>query len=358
MPLTDTRVRRTRPTERDQFLADGQGLYLRIRPNGRRVWVLKSQRGGRTQWTTLGTYPALSLAEARQAAEQQRRTVATPATTQAVWAQYHAHLTRTTKRPDIVAQQVEANLLPRVGALPITRVTRRQIAAAVQAVADRGALTSARRTLTYAKQLWRYALSQGYVHTDVTADMRGVEFGGRERSRERFLDTEELRTFVRWLRHAQGTPTQLALALLLLTGQRASEVIQFHPEQVRHRWWTIPATATKQRRVQRVYLSPPAWAVVRWARRTHPQTPFACSLYGLAQATRRFAQREQLPPFTPHDLRRTMSTHLAELGAAPHVVEHMLGHRLTGVLAAYNWSTYDAERQAAWRLWGTFLRSL
>jgi integrase len=212
--------------------------------------------------------------------------------------------------------------------------------------------------LSYAKQLWQYALSQGHVSENIASAMRAREFGGVERSRSRVLSTDELQRLIQWLRAEETTQVKLALGLLLLTGQRASEVLQFSPKQVQGRWWTIPATVTKQKRPQRVYLSPQAWAVVKVTRQMYPEALFACRLTSLAQATRRWSTDALDEPLRPHDLRRTMSTHLAELGAAPHVVEHMLGHRLTGVLATYNRSTYDADRRVAWRMWGRYLGGL
>ena len=358
MPLSDTQARRTRPGDKDRFLSDGRGLYLRIRPNGNRTWMLKTQRGGKTTWATLGTYPALSLAQAREEAHRRRNGPSNRLSVSEVWEAYYTLLQATTKRPDVVAQQVKANLLPSLGARPIADVRRAEIAAAVNQVARRGALTSARRTLTYAKQLWRFALSQGYITEDATAGMRGIDFGGREKSRDRVLSLEEIQHFIGWIRALPPSRTRLALAFLLLTGQRASEALQLHPSQIHGRWWTIPANVTKQKRVQKVYLSPPAVAVMRWAQRIDSDAPFGCSLYSLAQATRRYCASRQIEPFRPHDLRRTMSTHLSRLGVAPHIVEKMLGHQMQGVMAVYNRADYFPERTAAWRQWGACLYRL
>jgi integrase len=62
--------------------------------------------------------------------------------------------------------------------------------------------------------------------------------------------------------------------------------------------------------------------------------------------------------FTPHDLRRSMATQLAERGVQPHIIEKMLNHRMEGVWAVYNRYEYLPERQAAWRMWGATLAGL
>ncbi len=62
--------------------------------------------------------------------------------------------------------------------------------------------------------------------------------------------------------------------------------------------------------------------------------------------------------FTPHDLRRTFSTRMADMGVMPHVVEKCLDHLMEGVMAVYNRSTYEPERRAAMALWGDKLNEL
>jgi integrase len=55
--------------------------------------------------------------------------------------------------------------------------------------------------------------------------------------------------------------------------------------------------------------------------------------------------------WTPHDLRRTMATHMADMGVMPHVIEKCLNHKMAGVMAVYNRAEYAAEKKAAWQLW-------
>ena len=55
--------------------------------------------------------------------------------------------------------------------------------------------------------------------------------------------------------------------------------------------------------------------------------------------------------FTPHDLRRTLRTRLAELGVSDVVAERVLGHKLQGILGVYNRHSYDTEKRQALALW-------
>lgn len=67
---------------------------------------------------------------------------------------------------------------------------------------------------------------------------------------------------------------------------------------------------------------------------------------------RRWCAREQVVPFTPHDLRRTCATGMNALGVAPHVVEKILNHTMPGVMAIYNRHDYAKDRKNALDLWG------
>ena len=359
MKLTAIQVKRTQPGPRDIFLNDGRGLYLRIRPTGTKVWLRKVQAGGKTRWITIGYFPAMGLADARIASANCLTDTPTTHTVSETAEQFFVHLGRTIKRPDVARQQVTANLLPLLGEKHISTVTRSDIAAAIQTIVQRGALVSANRTLTYTKQLWQYALAQGYITDDVTEGMSAKHFGGREASRERFLSSEELTKVIHWLLGPNLSQTRLALLMLLLTGQRASEVLGFTPAERAGLWWHIPAQRTKSQTKQKVYLSIQARHVLSVATRIYGQDqPFGCSLYSLAQATRRFCQVNGWHPFSPHDLRRTMSTHLAEQGISAHIIEKMLNHRMVGVMAVYNRAEYLHERENAWRIWGAFLSRL
>ncbi len=68
--LTEAKVRTTRPTDRDQWLNDGDGLYLCIRKGGGKGGIIRRKQAGKTQIITLDSYPPLTLKEARQRASE------------------------------------------------------------------------------------------------------------------------------------------------------------------------------------------------------------------------------------------------------------------------------------------------
>jgi Arm DNA-binding domain len=74
--LNDTRIRNAKPRERDYKLTDFDGLYVLVRPNGRKLWRFAYRLNGKQKQIALGAYPELTLAEARDRREASRRLLA------------------------------------------------------------------------------------------------------------------------------------------------------------------------------------------------------------------------------------------------------------------------------------------
>jgi len=76
MALTDTTVRNARPKEKPYKVADSQGLYLLVNPRGSKLWRVKYRMNGVERKLALGSYPEITLAEARTARDAARRQLA------------------------------------------------------------------------------------------------------------------------------------------------------------------------------------------------------------------------------------------------------------------------------------------
>ena len=75
MALTDTALRAVKPGDKAQKLFDGKGLFMLVSPNGTKAWRFKYQFHGREKLISLGLYPTVSLKDARERAEQARKTL-------------------------------------------------------------------------------------------------------------------------------------------------------------------------------------------------------------------------------------------------------------------------------------------
>ncbi len=134
-------------------------------------------------------------------------------------------------------------------------------------------------------------------------------------------------------------------------------------------FWNIPAERRKGKISQRVPLSSMAMEIIEQARIYSGETPYVftsshkenepMTSHALSKAILRHWQeigfKEQ---FTPHDLRRTLRTRLAEIGIDDVVAERVLGHKLQGIMAVYNRHGYDTEKRQALDKWERKLRKI
>jgi integrase len=264
---------------------------------------------------------------------------------------FHVHISKHFRRPEQVKRRLETDVMPYLGRKPVGKVTRTEVASVLQAIVDRGAPVAANRTLADVKHLWAFALERGWIDSNPLLPLTRKTVGGKETPRGRVLSWDEIEAFLAWMKlelqtsgAAQSPGTVAALYLCLLTGQRASEVLSFALPPAGEAL-TGPAKVGQYK----VPLTPH----VRAAMRRLGATPMPMDHRVLSRALRRRGFT-----FTPHDLRRTFSTRLADLGVMPHVIEKLLNHRMTGVMAVYNKAEYWPERRAAMRLWGVTLAAL
>lgn len=354
--LTDRQVRLLKATGKVQRHVDGNGLYLKVSAVGTKTWCYRDQGAGQDRWITIGRYPAMSLLEARVETSQAASRGFIVPTVQDAWQQYRRVLERAYERPGEIERRFVADVLPRIGTKRLDQVTRADCSALLQRIVDRGSLVAANRTLPDVKKFFTWGLERGWIRENPAGAITRKSVGGRERPKERALVAQEVSLLIGQLLAGKLHPrTKLALGLLLVTGQRPSEVLGYHARERDGAWWTIPAERTKPRRAQKVYLSPQTRALLRLAMR-YGQEPFKGMDHRVLD--RAVSRLRWANPFTPHDLRRTMATRLADQGVAIHVIEKMLNHRMEGVLAVYNVAEYLPERREAWRLWGRFLAKL
>jgi integrase len=175
-----------------------------------------------------------------------------------------------------------------------------------------------------------------------------------------------------------------ALKLILITAQRPGEVSGLHTSEIDGNWWTIPADRAKNGKAHRVFLTPlakeiinQATAEVRKARKIPAEKEYSGYIFpcphlkkdkpierhALSKALKRNASEDGLTTlgiatFTPHDLRRTAATFMAEQGEMDEVIDAILNHAKQGIIKAYNTYRYDKEKQAALESWSRKLITL
>lgn len=195
MPLTDAEIRKTPVTDRAQKLFDGGGLYLLIKPNGRRWWRLKFRVAGKEQLLSLGVYPEVTLKAARERRESlrkqlhsgvdpgvqrrvQKHTLAVAAAKSfEVIANEWLHLQRKRLAPATYSKNrwmLDSYLIPAFGRESIDDITAPQILAALRLIESKGVHETAHRCRALCSRIFRYAISTGRAERDPGADLRGA----------------------------------------------------------------------------------------------------------------------------------------------------------------------------------------
>lgn len=384
--LSDAAVRNAKPKSKPYKIADGEGLFLLVMPNGSKYWRLKYFFDGKEKTLALGVYPDIALADARDRRAQAKKLLANGAdpskakkhakhlaslnaanTFEAIAREWYDQKKHewSPKTAGMVLDRLERHILPKLSQRPISEINAPEILAVLRVVEGAGALEMARRVMHICGQVFMYAIATGRAERNPVMDLRGALKSPVVKHRA-YLKEAELPTYLERLASYVGTPlTKLALQFLLLTFVRTTELRAARWEEVY--WdkseWRIPAERMKMREEHIVPLSTQAIAVLRELQKhsgaqqyifpseTNPVT--FMSENTMLYALYRMGYRSRA---TGHGFRSTASTILNENGFRPDVIERQLAHsERNSVRAAYNHAQYLPERREMMQWWADFL---
>lgn len=387
--LSDTAVKNAIPKGKRYKLADSDGLFLLVMPNGSKYWRLKFFFAGKEKTLALGVYPEVSLADARERRTEAKRQIAVGIDPSV--AKRHAkqeEILKATNTFGVIAREwhdkrkhewapktsgmalvrLEQHILPKLGQRPIAEINAPEVLAVLRVVEESGALEMARRVSHIISQIFMYAIATGRAERNPVNDLRGALKAPVVRHRA-YLKEADLPTFLERLSSYGGTiQVRLALQLLLLTFVRTTELRAAEWKEVS--WdkaeWRIPAERMKMKVEHIVPLSRQAIAVLREMQqlsgsRQHifpnEHKPFTfMSENAMLYALYRMGYRHHA---TGHGFRSTASTILNEHGFRPDVIERQLAHsERNSVRAAYNHAQYLPERREMMQWWADFLDRL
>lgn len=387
MVLSDLQLKKLTPKEARYEVSDGKGLSVRVMPTGTKTWVFRYMVEGKARRMTFGTYPTISLAEVREKhslamqdlergidpghKQKEAKAVRKAAPTVAdlleeFWAMELKHKTTGKERKRLVTKDA----LPEWGNRKAFSITRRDAVLLIDKVRERAAIT-ANRLQGVLVRMFNFAAERGILEHSPLAGMKKKP----ETARKRVLTDEEIR--ILWAALALDNKamdifdvSKLAIKMILLTGQRPGEVCGMTWNEIHtDGFWNIPAERRKGGAAQRLPLAAMALDVIEQARSYSGQGHFVFAsphkpgshlmTHTLSKAIiRHWKEIGFEEPFTPHDLRRTLRTRLAEIGVDDVVAECVLGHKLQGIVAVYNRHSYDAEKRQALDRWERKLRKI
>lgn len=356
--LTDRKIRDAHPGATDRWLGDGAGLWLRIRANGTKTFVLRKRRDKKTTAETLGEWSGDFLVEdardeAKKRVRQSDRLAPGVHTVAELIEEFYARtIEHRYKRPTFIKRYLDRDLVP-IHALKLGQVRRSDIARVLSKKVVDGPV-AANRLLAIVKRMFRYAVKVGWLAESPAELLDREVAGGEEQARQRVLSDGEIRKL--WAACEQSSHGPL-LRFLLLSGQRIGEAKNATWQDIREGRWFIPDN--KSSRPHWVPLSSAMAALLEGRPRDGEHVFAALTLTGTQAWLRRWCAREKISPaFTPHDLRRTFATGMSSQGILPHVVEKILNHAMQGVMAVYNRHDYAEDRRQALEAWGTHVLKL
>ncbi|SFD67586.1 Site-specific recombinase XerD [Thiohalospira halophila DSM 15071] len=350
--LTRAQIEEARPRSSIYELYDSEGLVLRVLPSGTRSWAVYYHERGRKRRETVGRWPDMGLREARRQRDQVRARAAgaDAVTVEAFAREYLSAWARPAKRSwREDARILEREIVPAIGDRPVATLTRRDCVAAVDAVRERGAPAMASKTHAVLRRLLQVAVERGVRDDNPAARIRLPA----AQSRDRVLTMDEVAALRAELATSTALP-RIALELILATGQRGGEVLEMAASdlQLGDGLWEIPAAKAKNGHAHVVPLT--AWAVelIREARRIRcSERVIPISGDTLRHAMRQAVEAANLERSTPHDLRRTVATHLGRLGHGRAVQDRILNHVDQSVGGIYDRYDYLPEQRAALEAW-------
>jgi len=391
--FTDIYIKSLKPQTQRYDVREADGFGMRVFPSGEKSWTYTYTFLGRKRRMTLGKYESMPLREARQTHADARKVLASgldPAehlkatreaqakaaiaelkspTVAALVQEYLERWAKVHKRTWEEDERIlTKDVVPPWGKRKAKDIERRDVVLLLDSIKSRGAPIQANRTLAVVRRMFNFAVERGILDTTPTSHIKAP---AKENRRDRVLTPDEIKRFWYGLDSAPlSLPTRLALRLILVTGQRKSEVLNMAWSEIdtASGWWTIPAEKTKNGEQHRVPLSDLALSILDELREISisdtwvfpsPRTVNNCPMTATAldHAVRR-CTFEEVAHFTPHDLRRTVGTCLGELGFNRLVQDKVLNHKDNTVGGIYDRHSYDKEKRQALETWADYLQTM
>lgn len=391
MKLTNIQCDSAKPKEKPYKMADGQGMYLEVRPNGSKYWRLRYRMHGKQKLLALGVYPDVSLKDAREKRrdarklldqgtdpsrhkqnEKRKASINASNTFEAIALEWHDNQKGhwSDNHANNVIHRLKRDVFPSIGSDPIADLEAPHLLDMLRKIERRGALDVAGRTRQICGQVFRYGIQTGRCKRDPSSDLRGAL---KTRKTEHFaaIDTKEIPELLAALERndARLFPrTRRAIKLSMLTFTRPGELRKAKWEEIDFdtKQWIIPKERMKMRRAHIVPLSRQSIEILKeqkeetdhlntdlvFPSQIRPKNPMSDGTVRIALHALGFKGR-----MTAHGFRALARTAIREkLSYDPDVIECQLAHKAAGALGeAYNRAQHIEKRTVMMQDWSNYL---
>lgn len=389
MALTDTAIRTAKPRDKLYRLADAQGLCLEVTTAGGKLWRLRYRFDGKAKMLGLGSYPTITLAQARERRDAARRLLAEGVdpsahkqqekkaaaslvlTIEALAREWYAYnLPRWAPATSAkVLQYLEADIFPVIGSRPAAEVNRPELVDLVRRIEKREAFNVARKVRQWLSQIFRFGLAKGEVPSNPATDLDVVAAHAPRTRHHPHVSEAELPELLEKLEAAKcDVTTRYAIRLLLLTAVRPGELrnAPWDEFDLEAATWTIPAARMKARRPHIVPLPRQAVAILRtlheitgsyplvFPGRNDRSRPMSENTVNKVLSVMGYEDRQ-----TGHGFRHLLSTSLNTRGYNRDWVERQLAHGdQDSIRDTYNHASYLEQRRGMMQAWADSIDAL
>jgi integrase len=389
--FTELYIKSLAPKEKEFCVSEGHGFTIRVLPSGVKTFWYYYSLMGRRKKLNLGTYPDVSLSEARKKYREAANLVvdkvdpSVPSkmpsvdeleriSVKTLVDMYTKHIATHLVEISVKLQsaRLQKHVVPVWGERDVLDIRRRDAIFLIEKIAA-SKPGAARNVLLAARAMFTYALRREMFEYNPFSEVGLAVPAASPNDRTRVLSDDELKQVVipYLLSPTGNTVIKKALFLILVTGQRPGEVVGMRQREIDGDWWTIPYSRIKTERRKgkknpqdhRVFLTQLAKSAVQ----AFEDFIFPASR-GASGAIRTNTISHHIeyydPPYlgidrwTPHDLRRTARTGMAALRVAERHAEAVLNHAQAGVKKIYDRHHYDDEKKEALSLWSLHLNKL
>ena len=389
--LTVTAVNNAKPKDKPYKLSDEKGLYLFIQPGGGKLWRFDYRFLAKRKTLALGSYPDVSLLEARDRRDVARKQLANDIdpgeSKKAVkasgleaaanslevvareWALSYFK-NKSASHQDRTVRRLENYIFPWLGSKPISEISAPQILESLKRIEKLNKLETAHRTLQATSQVFRYAVQTGRALRDPCVDLRGALPATVVKHMASFTEPKEIAELLRAIDGFTGSITvQVAL--------RLSPLVFVRPSELRTaKWADIDIEAKEWRyrvsKTNTMHLVPLSTQAVKLLEEIRPisgngefvfqgghdpKKPMSAAAINAALQRMGYDTKTEI---TAHGFRAMARTILHErLNIDPYIIEHQLAHKVPDALgAAYNRTKFIEQRTAMMQAWADYLDEL
>lgn len=391
MALSDTKIKTIKPIEKPFKLADERGLFLLVQPSGGKLWRLKYRIDGKEKLLSFGTYPDVSLADAREKRDQARKLIAVGTDPSELrkankagkneraansfeviarlWlSSYSANLSPATAEKNL--RLFERDIFPWIGSRPVADLKPKEILDTARRIESRGAVDTAKRAIQLCGQVFQQAVIDEKVMSDPTRDIRRAIKPLKDKHFASLTEPKEVAELLRAIDAFNGS-------FVVMSAIRLAPLVFVRPVELRKaKWCDIDLHAKEWRylvtKTNTAHLVPLSKQAISILKELHPLTgkgeyvfqvgndPKKPMSDGTINAALKRMGYDTKTQITGHGFRAMARTILHErLSIDPHIIEHQLAHAVPDNLGgAYNRTKFIAQRKVMMQTWADYLDRL